>query len=493
MGYILALDQGTTSSRSILYNTSGEKVAVAQQEFTQYFPRPGWVEHDPVEIWTSQLATARDVLKHAGVQAQNVAAIGITNQRETIVLWDRKTGTPVAPAIVWQDRRTADFCQQLKAEGFEQHVRATTGLVCDPYFSGTKLHWLLEHVDGARQRAQAGELLAGTIDSWLLYNLTGGRVHATDYSNASRTMLYDIQTLQWDANMLERLAIPGSMLPRVFDSSGHFGDTDTALLGAAIPVMGIAGDQQAALFGQLCFTPGQAKNTYGTGCFMLMQTGQSPVFTDSGLLTTLAWGRDGQVVYALEGSVFIAGAAIQWLRDGLGIIGSAPESGEIAASLQDNGDVYLVPAFAGLGTPHWDPTARGVLIGLTRGTHRAHLVRAALEAIAFQSREALDEMQRMSGITLSELRVDGGAVANDFLMQFQADLLGVPVMRPDDLESTARGAAYLAGLAASVWDEQTLHALRATAQAFAPAMEEAARNRLFRRWQQAVERAKGWA
>lgn len=493
--WVLALDQGTTSSRAILFDAAGRPAAMAQQEFRQLYPRPGWVEHDPEEIWSTQLATAREALAKAGVPAADVAAIGITNQRETTVLWERETGRPVAPAIVWQDRRTADMCHRLKADGAEAVVREKTGLVLDPYFSATKIAWLLDSVDGLRERARRGEIAFGTIDSWLVYRLTGGRVHATDYSNASRTMLFNIHTLEWDEELLELLGrIPRALLPQVLPSSHIYGETEPDLFGAAIPIGGIAGDQQAALFGQACFEPGMAKNTYGTGSFLLMNTGEKPVASRHGLLTTIAWGVDGSVKYALEGSVFVTGAAVQWLRDGLGIIGTAAETQDLARSVPDTGGVYLVPAFAGLGAPHWDPYARGVLVGITRGTTKAHVARAALEAIAYQSADVVRAMEQEAGVPLRALRVDGGAAVNDFLMQFQADVLDVPVERPAVTETTALGAAYLAGWAAGVWrDRDEIVSQWHLDRRFEPVMDAAQRDRLLDGWRRAVERSLGWA
>ncbi len=483
---ILSLDQGTTSSRAILFDRDGRIAGVAQQEFAQHYPQPGWVEHDALEIWETQLRTAREVLQKTGVPAERVEAIGITNQRETTVVWDRATGKPIAPAIVWQDRRTAPICERLKAEGLEPHIRARTGLVADAYFSGTKVSWLLEHIPGARERAERGELLFGTIDTWLLWNLTGGAVHATDFSNASRTLLFDIHALDWDDTLLRALGIPRAMLPEVRPSSGIFGHTE--LLGGRLPIAGVAGDQQAALFGQRCFSPGTAKNTYGTGCFMLMNTGEKPVTSASGLLTTIAWGLGGKVEYALEGSVFIAGAAIQWLRDGLKMIDESRDSEYFATKVPDSGGVYVVPAFAGLGAPYWDMYARGGIFGLTRGTTNNHLVRATLESIAYQTRDVLDAMERDSGIQLRSLRVDGGACANDFLMQFQSDLLDVPVERPKVIETTALGAAYLAGLAVGTWTLEGLSGQVAPERVFAPEMPEEKRGALYKGWQQAVRR-----
>ncbi|HYF92951.1 MAG TPA: glycerol kinase GlpK [Symbiobacteriaceae bacterium] len=491
--YVLALDQGTTSSRALLFNQGGAVVAVSQQEFKQHYPQPGWVEHDAEEIWFTQLAVARDVLVRAGATWQEIAAIGITNQRETTVVWDKATGRPISPAIVWQCRRTADLCRDLRQAGWEQPVREKTGLVVDAYFSGTKAKWILDHVPGARERAARGEILFGTIDCWLLWKLSGGRVHATDYSNASRTMLFNIHELKWDDEILREFGIPAAMLPRVMPSSGIFGETAPDLFGGPIPLAGVAGDQQAALFGQACFSSGMAKNTYGTGCFLLLNTGRQPVASSQGLLTTIAWGVDGQVEYALEGSVFIAGAAIQWLRDELGIIKEAAETEALAAGISDTGGVYLVPAFVGLGAPYWDAYARGTLVGMTRGTGRAQLARAALEAIAYQTRDVLDAMIRDSGLDLQSLRVDGGAARNSFLLQFQADILARPVQRPVNVETTAMGAAYLAGLATGVWQSRSELQRRWTAsQAFDPTMEEARRTQLYAGWKRAVERARGW-
>ncbi|MET0311676.1 MAG: glycerol kinase GlpK [Burkholderiaceae bacterium] len=496
MNYVLALDQGTTSSRALVFDEAGHAVAGAQKEFRQIFPQPGWVEHDPREIWATQLATAREAL--AQVDASRVAAVGITNQRETTVLWDRKSGEPVGNAIVWQDRRTAPRCDQLRARGKSAFIQRRTGLVIDAYFSGTKLEWLLDNVPGARARAENGELAFGTVDSWLLWNLTGGKVHATDASNASRTMLFNVETLDWDEDLLRLLRVPRSVLPRVVPSSGIVAHTQASLLGREIPVAGMAGDQQAATFGQACFAPGMAKNTYGTGCFMLMNTGAAPVPSASRLLTTVGWrGPEGvahRTAYCLEGSVFMAGATIQWLRDGLGLIRSAPEVEELAASVEDTGDVYLVPAFAGLGTPHWDSYARGTLVGLTRGTGKAHVARAALEAIALQVADVFSAMARDSRIALTELRVDGGASANDLLMQMQADFLGVPVVRPKITETTALGAAYLAGLATGVWPgAEAIASQWQMDKRFEPRMAPAAREAKLQRWQSAVERSRAWA
>jgi len=498
MDYLLALDQGTTSSRAILFDRAGQAVAVAQREFRQHFPHPGWVEHDATELWQTQYAVMQEVLARHGAPATAVAAIGLTNQRETTVLWDRASGEPVARAIVWQDRRTAARCAELRAQGRAALIQRKTGLVLDAYFSATKLQWLLDHVPGARRRAERGELAFGTVDSWLLWQLTGGRVHATDASNASRTLLFNIHTLQWDEELLRLFDIPPAVLPAVVPSSGVLAETEAALLGVPLRIAGVAGDQQAATFGQACFAPGMAKNTYGTGCFMLMNTGTVPVASRHQLLTTVGWqgpaGVPHRTAYCLEGSVFMAGATIQWLRDGLQIIGSADEVQALAASVPDTGDVVLVPAFAGLGTPDWDPQARGTLVGLTRGTTRAHIARAALEAIALQVADVFGAMARDAGFALTELRVDGGASRNDLLLQLQADCLGVPVLRPRVTETTALGAAYLAGLATGFWSGGAeIAAQWALAQRFEPALGAAARAARLARWREAVERAKGWA
>ncbi len=490
--YVLALDQGTTSSRAILFDREGRLCAVAQREFRQHFPAPGWVEHDAQEIWETQQAVLEAAFRQADVTPNDVAAIGITNQRETTVLWDRTTGTPLARAIVWQDRRTAADCDRLRAEGHAERIRQKTGLVLDAYFSGTKLAWLLDHVPGARARAEAGELAFGTIDSWLIWNLTGGRVHATDPSNASRTLLFDIHTNAWDDELLALFRIPRVVLPDVRPSSSDFGYASIG--GAEVPITGVAGDQQAALFGQACHQPGMAKNTYGTGCFLLLNTGATPVASTNRLLTTTAWQyAGGAPTYALEGSVFIGGAVVQWLRDGLRAVKTAAEVEALASEVPDAGGLYLVPAFTGLGAPHWDAYARGALLGLTRGSTIAHIARAALESIAFQSAEVLLAMERDAGTRLTELRVDGGATANDLLMQIQADLLGVPVIRPKVLETTALGAAYLAGLAVGFWkDERDIAANWAVDRVFEPTL---ARERAAERmagWARAVERSKGW-
>jgi glycerol kinase len=493
--YVLALDQGTTSSRAILFDRKARVKAVAQREFRQIYPQPGWVEHDPLEIWESQLAVAREAIASAGVTAAQIAAIGIANQRETTVVWARSTGAPVHNAIVWQCRRSAAICDALKAGGWEPVVRQRTGLVIDAYFSGTKIQWLLEHVPGLRARAEAGEVCFGTVDTWLGWKLSGGRTWVTDYSNASRTMLFNIHQLAWDANLCGALGVPVRMLPEVRPSSFRYGHTAPDLFGAEIPIAGIAGDQQASLFGQACFAPGMAKNTYGTGCFLLIHTGDRPVASQAGLLTTIAASPvEGRAEYALEGSIFIAGAAIQWLRDGLRVIADSAESEALAASVPDTGGVYFVPAFVGLGAPHWDMYARGTILGLTRGTTRAHLVRAALEAIAYQSREVLGAALADAGLTLEELRVDGGATANNLLMQFQADILATPVVRPVVRETTALGAAYLAGLAVGYWSSREEIAQNWTAdRRFLPQMEPTRREELFAGWRRAVARAAGWA
>ncbi len=491
--HVLALDQGTTSSRAIVFGHDGRVVSMAQQEFEQIFPKPGEVEHDPEAIWSTQLAVAQQALAEAGLTHADIAAIGVTNQRETTILWDRETGKPVSNAIVWQSRLTAGICEQLKADGLEQTFREKTGLVVDAYFSGTKIKHLLDQIDGLRERAERGEILFGTVDSFLIWRLTGGKVHATDYSNASRTLIYNIHTLDWDDELLGILDIPRAMLPEVRPSSGLFGETDTELFGGAIPVAGNAGDQQAATFGQGCFETGAAKNTYGTGCFMLLNTGEKPVASRNGLLTTIGWGIDGKVTYCLEGSVFIAGAVVQWLRDGLQIIESAPEIESLAAQVEDAGGVYVVPAFVGLGAPHWNSEARGSIFGITRGTTRAHLARAALDSMAYQSCELLAAMQQDSGCDLTSLRVDGGASANNLLMQFQADLLDATVQRPVVAETTALGAAYLAGLAVGFWaDQQDVTRNWALDREFTPAMDAARRTVLTRGWDKAVGRSLDW-
>jgi glycerol kinase len=498
MDYMLSIDQGTTSSRAVVFDRTGRVVAMAQREFTQYFPRPGWVEHDAHEIWQTQLAVLREVLVHAGITARQVRAMGITNQRETTVLWDRQTGEPVAPAIVWQDRRTAGLCESLHAAGHAQVITGKTGLVLDAYFSGTKLAWLLDHVPGVRARAEQGELAFGTVDTWLLWQLTGGRVHATEPSNASRTLLFNLKTGDWDGDMLSLLNIPPAVLPRILPSCGQVADTDADLLGTSVPVAGWAGDQQAALFGQACFAPGMAKNTYGTGCFMLMNTGDQPVTSQHQLLSTVAWQgpntAERPMAYALEGSVFMGGATVQWLRDGLQIIDSAAQVEALAASVQDTGDVFLVPAFAGLGTPDWDGQARGTLVGMTRGTGRAHIARAALEAIALQTADVFRAMSADSGLALTELRVDGGASKNDLLMQIQANLLGVPVVRSCIRETTALGVAHLAGLATGYWSgPEELSAQWQEERRFVPQWQDAQRQAHVARWREAVTRSRAWA
>ncbi|MBL9171706.1 MAG: glycerol kinase GlpK [Verrucomicrobiales bacterium] len=489
--YILALDQGTTSSRAILFDHRGSVVAMAQKEFRQIYPRPGWVEHDANEIWATQSGVAAEVLARARIKSSRVAAIGITNQRETTVVWDRETGEPVGHAIVWQDRRTAGMCDRLKRRGLAPLIRKKTGLVIDAYFSATKLQWILQNVPGAKRRAKAGTLAFGTVDSWLIWKLTGGKQHVTDPSNASRTMLFNIKTGRWDDELLDLFEIPRSVLPEVCSSSEVYGEAE--IFPTPVPIAGIAGDQQAALFGQVCTRPGMIKNTYGTGCFMLMHTGAKPIPSKNNLLTTVAWKIGNHTEYALEGSVFIAGAVVQWLRDGLGIIRSSKEVEELAKRVKDTDGVYLVPAFAGLGAPHWDPYARGVLVGLTRGTQSAHIARAALEGIAFQVRDILHAMESDSGIRLKELRVDGGASANNLLMQFQSDLLNVPVARPRVAETTALGAAYLAGLAVGYWkSREQLSAQWQMDRRFTPGMKAAERSRRLAGWNKALQRAKEW-
>ena len=490
--YILALDQGTTSSRAILFDQEGSLQAVAQQEFKQYFPQPGWVEHDGEEIWGTQLKVAQSVLQKASIAVSEVAAIGITNQRETTVVWHRDTGKPIHHAIVWQDRRTAAYCDSLKRNGHTDLIQQKTGLVLDAYFSGTKIKWLLDHVPGARQQANEGKLAFGTIDSWLIWNLTRGKKHITDVTNASRTLLFDIHTLTWDQELLELFDIPESILPEVASSSEVYAHTDPNLLGEAVPIAGIAGDQQAALFGQLCTQPGMVKNTYGTGCFVVLNTGDQPIISNNNLLSTVAWQIAGKTTYALEGSIFIAGAIIQWLRDGLGIIQDSSEVEALARTVDDNGDVYLVPALTGLGAPHWDQYARGTLIGLTRGTTAGHIARAAVESMAYQTNDVLRAMQDDASITFKELRVDGGASANNDLMQFQADVLGIPVVRPQVMETTALGAAYLAGLAVGFWENQSALASQWKKDAqFSPAASSQTEAQV-KRWDKAVARSKGW-
>jgi glycerol kinase len=486
--YILALDQGTTSSRAIVFDSDAAIVSVAQREFTQYYPNPGWVEHDPMEILDSQFAVAKEAVAKAGIPPESIAAIGITNQRETTVVWDRTTGKPVYNAIVWQCRRTAGICEELNARGLSETIRKKTGLVLDAYFSGTKVKWILKNVPGALESARSGKLLFGTVDTWLLWNLTGGKVHATDYSNASRTMLYNIHELRWDEDLLKALGIPASMLPEVLPSSHVFGMA--SLLGPEIPVAGIAGDQQAALFGQACFSQGAAKNTYGTGCFILMNTGEKPVASKNNLLTTIAWGYNNKVAYALEGSVFNAGTAVQWLRDGLGLIRAASETEEAAARVSDTNGVFFIPAFTGLGAPYWDMYARGTITGITRGTTREHIIRAALESIAYQSKDVLNAMENDAGLTLTELKVDGGASVNNVLMQFQSDILGALVHRPRIFETTALGAAFLAGLAVGVFrDTREITDKWQSGGVYRPQMEEAEMEAKYAAWKKAVVRS----
>jgi len=492
--YVLALDQGTTSSRAIVFDRNGNIRGLAQQALTQHYPQPGWVEHDANEIWQTQLAVARAVLRDNAIPASRIAAVGIANQRETAILWDRASGEPLYRAIVWQDRRSAPLCEALAAAGYTELFRERTGLVLDAYFSGTKLNWLLNHLPGARSRAERGELAFGTVDSWLAWKLSDGRAHITDPSNASRTLLFDIKKQCWDAELLALLDIPAAVLPQVVDSSGPLATLDAQWLGVALPLTGMAGDQQAATFGQACLEPGMAKNTYGTGCFLLMNTGEQPTPSRHRMLGTIGWRRAGHTAYMLEGSVFMGGATVQWLRDGLGLISRADEVEALAASVPDNGGVYLVPAHTGLGAPHWDPYARGALLGMTRGTTRAHIARAALEAIAFQSTEVLRAMELDAGAPLRELRVDGGAAGNNLLLQCQADLLGVPVVRPQITETTALGAAYLAGLAVGFWqNEAELGTLWRSERRFEPAMADERRVALLVDWRRAVERARHWA
>jgi glycerol kinase len=492
--YVMAMDQGTTSSRAIIFDKSGAVVSTAQKEFTQLFPQPGWVEHDPAEIWSSQIGVATEAMAKAGLEGGNIAAIGITNQRETTLVWDRETGKPVYNAIVWQDRRTAGYCDQLKAAGHETMVREKTGLVIDAYFSGTKVKWILDNVPGARERANEGKLAFGTVDAWLIWNLTHGEVHATDITNASRTMLFNIHAQDWDAELLTLLDIPASMLPVVKQSSEVCGETAPGIFAVQIPIAGVAGDQHAALFGQMCTAPGMVKNTYGTGCFMLMNIGSKPIISKNNLLTTVAWKINGQVQYALEGSIFIAGAIVQWLRDGLGIIRSSSEVEALAASVPQNDGVYLVPAFAGLGAPHWDQHARGTLVGMTRGTNAAHIARAALESIAYQTMEVLKAMEADADISIKELRVDGGATSNNLLMQFQADILQTTVVRPAITETTALGAAYLAGLATGYWkDIEEISSQWQMEKSFSPALASEQRQLWINGWNKAVHATISWA
>ncbi len=492
--YLMALDQGTTSSRCILFDKGGAIRSVAQKEFRQIYPKAGWVEHDPMEIWSAQASVLAEARARVNAAAKDVAAIGITNQRETTVVWDKNTGEPVHNAIVWQCRRTAEYCDELKAKGFDKAIRAKTGLIVDAYFSGTKVRWILENVDGARARAEKGELLFGTIDTWLVWKLTKGKIHVTDHSNASRTMLFNIHTLRWDAEILKELGIPESMLPEVKPSSCVYGNADAEFLGGEVPVAGIAGDQQAALFGQCCFEPGMVKNTYGTGCFILMQTGEKATASKNGLLTTIAWGCDGKVEYALEGSVFVAGAAIQWLRDGLRMIDSAAFTEAYANKVEDSNGIYVVPAFVGLGAPYWDQYARGAVLGLTRGVQKEHLIRATLESLAYQSADVIRAMQADAGVTLKAIRVDGGACVNDFLMQFQSDILDTEIVRPGMIESTALGAVYLAGLAVQFYaDKQDIVNNVAVDKVFKPAMDPAKRGELLAGWKKAVACTRDWA
>ena len=491
--YILSLDQGTTSSRAILFDHTGRMVGMAQKEFTQQYPQPGWVEHDPEEIWNSQWEVLQTVLSDNNLRSDQIAAIGITNQRETTVVWDRHTGKPIYNAIVWQSRQTIEICNDLKDKGFDPLIRTKTGLLIDAYFSGTKVKWILDQVEGAREKAERGDLLFGTVDTWLVWKLTGGMLHITDYSNASRTLMFNIHSLEWDDELLEILTIPRSMLPKVKPSSEVYGHTNPTLLGYPIPISGIAGDQQAALFGQACFREGMAKNTYGTGCFMLMNTGVKAVASKNGLLTTIAWGMRGRVEYALEGSIFIAGAAVQWLRDGLKLIEKASDSEKHSQVVEDTNGVYLVPAFVGLGAPYWDMEAKGAVFGLTRGTTENHFIRAAVESLAYQTRDVLEAMEADSGISLQKLAVDGGAVGNDFLMQFQADMLGVEVERPELKETTALGAAYLAGLAVGFWQsKQEILNNKEIERTFQPRMELHKREQYYRGWQQAVRATMGF-
>lgn len=492
--YIMALDSGTTSNRCILFDREGNMCSVAQKEFTQFFPQPGWVEHDANEIWQTQLSVAREAMRKIGATYDEIAAIGITNQRETTIVWDKATGQPICHAIVWQCRRTAEYSDQLVEKGLTDSFREKTGLVIDPYFSATKLRWILENVEGARERAERGELLFGTVDTWLMYKLSKGRIHVTDYSNASRTMLFNINTLKWDEDILQELAIPAAMLPEVRPSSCIYGVSDPEFFGGEIPIAGAAGDQQAALFGQTCFNEGEAKNTYGTGCFMLMNTGEKPVFSENGLLTTIAWGLDGKVNYALEGSVYVAGAAIQWLRDELKLIDGSPDSEYFATRVNDTAGCYVVPAFTGLGAPHWDPYARGAIMGLTRGVNKYHLIRATLESLAFQTNDVLHAMELDSGIRLDSLKVDGGASMNNFLMQFQADVMNAPVHRPACVETTAMGASYLAGLAVGFWtDKEDVKRQWRREREFLPERDDEWRKTEIEGWNKAVAATKGWA
>jgi len=492
--FILALDQGTTSSRAIVFDHAGKMAGVAQEEFKQIFPEPGWVEHDAMEIWNTQLDVLKQALSNAGVKASELGAIGITNQRETAVAWDRKTGVPICNAIVWQDRRTASLCDELKSRQLEGMIKDKTGLVIDAYFSATKWRWILENVPGAREKAENGELAFGTIDSWLIWKLTGGKVHVSDVTNACRTMLFNIHTLDWDPELLELFGIPLEVLPEVRSSSEVYGEVSTAFLSNPVPIAGIAGDQQAATFGQMCLSPGSVKNTYGTGCFILCNTGETPVVSENNLITTIAWQLNGKTVYALEGSIFIAGAVVQWLRDGLGLIKSSSQIEKLALSVKDNGGVYFVPAFTGLGAPYWDPYARGMIAGLSRGVTGGNIARAALESIAFQVKDVMKAMEEDAGFKIKELKVDGGAVVNDLLMQFQADLIGIPVIRPETTETTALGAAYLAGLAVGFWkDLEEIQAQWAAEKTFSCTITEEEQDKLMMGWVKAVSRSQSWA
>lgn len=491
--YIMALDSGTTSSRCILFNEKGEMRSVSQKEFTQFFPKPGWVEHDAEEIWSAQLEVAKAAMANIGASAADICAVGITNQRETAIVWDRHTGAPVYHAIVWQCRRTAEYCDRLKAKGLTESFRKKTGLVIDAYFSAAKIKWILDHVEGARKKAENGDLLFGTVETWLIWKLTNGQVHITDYSNASRTMLFNIQTLSWDDEILSELDIPKSMLPAPMPSSCIYGETNPIYFGAPIPIAGAAGDQQAALFGQTCFSPGEAKNTYGTGCFLLMNTGEKPVFSKNGLVTTIAWGLNGTINYALEGSIFAAGAAIQWLRDEMKLIDSAADSEYMARKVKDTGGCFVVPAFTGLGAPYWDPYARGAIVGLTRGVNKCHIIRATLESIAFQANDVLEAMKADAGIPLSSLKADGGASANNLLMQMQSDIIATPVCRPVCVETTALGAAYLAGLATGYWaSRDAILKNQTTDRIFTPKIQKEERDFKIKMWKRAVSRSFAW-
>ncbi len=491
--YILALDQGTTSSRAIIFDRNGSIISSSQKEFTQIYPQPGWIEHNPMEIWETQLASAKEAMKKINVDPADIAGIGITNQRETTVLWDKNTGVPVYNAIVWQCRRTADICDNLKEKGYSDYIKANTGLIIDAYFSGTKIKWILDNIEGVREKAEQGDILFGTIDSWLVWNLTKGKSHITDYSNASRTMIYNIKDLKWDEKILKELNIPESILPKVVQSSEYYADTYKELFGEEIPIAGMAGDQQSALFGQLCFQEGMVKNTYGTGCFMLMNTGEKAVTSNNGLLTTIAWGVDNKVEYALEGSIFVAGASIQWLRDELKIINDAEDSEYFAGKVEDTNGVYVVPAFTGLGAPYWDMYARGAIFGLTRGANKNHIIRATLESIAYQTKDVIGSMIEDSEINLTALKVDGGATANNFLMQFQSDILDVNVERPEVTETTALGAAYLAGLAVGFWKSKgEISQNWSINRKFKPQMNDEKRNELYSGWKKAIERSKNW-